>query len=1243
LSFSLFLARFCFAGDPKGYHETRAAAAAITPNEHSELGPRWQEFKKAMTVSLANLLEFYPDSEIVFLARDAEFFYELALALGVSPEKIKLINVSRKSQAAPNLFEYLTEQGLGVERLRKNPNLKIVFFDSGWRGLLQQAIIDLYPEDLQDRFKSDFLFSSNPSIASTRTFLRGFVGEDTEMLTKQRPSIKWRMAVEFENLAHLTATATHYKRNAAGALDAYSESNPNPEQVRNAMELLASLREWGKRKQTQNEFNLQRKRLRNLFNILEDSKTLDNGVVSFENDSFRFGDPAIQTKSVHSDIEKAFIYGDDFLLEDTLADLAERLPKGSTKAKEKLEALRRQVSPSYFGEGDVYDQSQQEKSAQQIKNTNIQRYPDFAKYIRDPHSEILPLLKARDFSVLKKMLEAGVWDNELTSFLGAYLALDGELLEKFLAEFLSWEYFSKLAPVRWHALLSCFWNPATHIPTQNALEEFVKKVFSLNKETELRKMAQLLNATRTVLLGVSHLAPPTWAKSELRYLINQRDYPRNQADVSNVVRLYRVLALNTLKEASDDDQFSFLRVVEKRILDGISNIINGFAEGPNLNTKRFPIAKTIEEIFEFSDISNPQHVENIVATLRFLKRVIAVHNFGDSETLETTQNYYRVLKVLIFSLEKYQKHPEIVKGLYDLLFLSQSELVEFPNGFPNRLRRFKRSSLTTLRSFFFSTLERHKLDPLLSEPEMEQMKIFAPRADPKTEISSGELRVAESAPSPGSPVEKSKLEIDLFNSHPKIKQAIADSQWEALAQELTANLYRSPSDKSALATELWTQAELEQLRKIITGNSELHEKLVGRYTNAPILPSPDAKTRIRYGHHFGEFDFFLIHVLQKTDQEKIFEIIRNGSEREVYRTQLRYFKGRGADVHRFSQEAATKIWAELFSTTDLRLILMPDLLVQVLSKDSNLLEFEKHIHASKGTIRQTAILANLRVAIDHLQKPSNSNAEYHNVKGVFSIIKMIVLFGEPDAYKMFLTTNFGNLRKMQAAGENTIFYSSYLKFVDMALTNPRTNGRSLSYSGIFNVWTNIHQFFSKAIEGLDEDYRKHAFITFLEILSFDYENIFQKKPSQFEAQLAFRILTQSLTTKSGQILFSQKLKLLGEKATFDDLINDFNLYLHEEDRPAKGAAISHSRVLDVLLEDSFWQETPHERMHLARAVFHSPGYIAEKRVKEVTRAESEIQKFKTFEDWLQRMSKQKSQPQGSALDCADLLKLFFKA
>jgi|GEM_PF-1178026 len=136
------------------------------------LGGNWGKIKEAQLEFLAQIIEMYPQHEVYFLARDAEFLYDLlALMLKDDPEKIKhfhFINVSRLNVKSTRIKAYLEQEGMSEEFLQKG---KALLVDTGFKGSISNAIEKLYSSESAKNIKTHLLCSETALYPSSRTFL----------------------------------------------------------------------------------------------------------------------------------------------------------------------------------------------------------------------------------------------------------------------------------------------------------------------------------------------------------------------------------------------------------------------------------------------------------------------------------------------------------------------------------------------------------------------------------------------------------------------------------------------------------------------------------------------------------------------------------------------------------------------------------------------------------------------------------------------------------------------------------------------------------------------------------------------------------------------------------------------------------------------------------------------------------------------------------------------------------------
>jgi hypothetical protein len=132
----------------------------------------WNNFNVAQLEFLAQLFGLYPDQVIYFLARDGEYLYDLALLLSQNfPEirkKVRLINVSRLNLNDPLLQDYLKQEGLTEDKIKKTG---VVFVDSGYKGSIPIHIKKFYSEKAQYNMYIHLAFSHEPTIPGSASFV----------------------------------------------------------------------------------------------------------------------------------------------------------------------------------------------------------------------------------------------------------------------------------------------------------------------------------------------------------------------------------------------------------------------------------------------------------------------------------------------------------------------------------------------------------------------------------------------------------------------------------------------------------------------------------------------------------------------------------------------------------------------------------------------------------------------------------------------------------------------------------------------------------------------------------------------------------------------------------------------------------------------------------------------------------------------------------------------------------------
>lgn len=159
----------------KPYVRTEIEDIAPKPHENIDImGIKWDNMRKAHVEAVAAMVNIYPNQDIYFLARDAEYMYDMAkLLVPDQASRFHLINVSRLhieplSGCETNLKEYLVQNGITEAKLAKG---EVVLFDTGFKGTIPEAIQRLFP-DHGDKISTHLMVSRNPDMPPLRSSLQ---------------------------------------------------------------------------------------------------------------------------------------------------------------------------------------------------------------------------------------------------------------------------------------------------------------------------------------------------------------------------------------------------------------------------------------------------------------------------------------------------------------------------------------------------------------------------------------------------------------------------------------------------------------------------------------------------------------------------------------------------------------------------------------------------------------------------------------------------------------------------------------------------------------------------------------------------------------------------------------------------------------------------------------------------------------------------------------------------------------
>jgi len=163
---------------------------------------------KAQLVFVAKILELYPTQEIIFLARDAEYLYDLAMLANQEDPKsgrFHLVNVSRANMNDDLLKSYLAQFGLTRDALAKKK--EFVFVDTGLRGTIPDRIIQLLGREYSRQMRTHLITSENHGNPSARSFMYFFDRRASEVT----PDHMYKILTDYENLPKFYGQSNQFK------------------------------------------------------------------------------------------------------------------------------------------------------------------------------------------------------------------------------------------------------------------------------------------------------------------------------------------------------------------------------------------------------------------------------------------------------------------------------------------------------------------------------------------------------------------------------------------------------------------------------------------------------------------------------------------------------------------------------------------------------------------------------------------------------------------------------------------------------------------------------------------------------------------------------------------------------------------------------------------------------------------------------------------------------------------------
>ena len=229
----------------------------------------WPEVRKAYMFFLAELLAFYPDADFYFLARDAEYFYDIAMVLKQGIPEIQnnfyLLPISSHivKHATGNVKEYLQQEGLYVANKRKKT---AVIVDTCCEGTVIKYIRSLFPEEHRSKIKGH-LFTRNKSPNN----LEGDAYPESKVMKNTLNHISERVLF-IEGYPHYfeESAKKSYQFEINGKIEIMMLRNFSKKYA--AIEFMADIRYYFAQKQVQEDFKDILKQMCIVFNYLTSSR-----------------------------------------------------------------------------------------------------------------------------------------------------------------------------------------------------------------------------------------------------------------------------------------------------------------------------------------------------------------------------------------------------------------------------------------------------------------------------------------------------------------------------------------------------------------------------------------------------------------------------------------------------------------------------------------------------------------------------------------------------------------------------------------------------------------------------------------------------------------------------------------------------------------------------------------------------------------------------------------------------------
>ena len=391
-------------------YQSRPKVEEVPNLSFKEPPPNWGKTLAGLHRAVIELVAFYPNRDIYFLARDGEFLYDMAKSVFTdSPavlKKLHLINVSRKNMNSEKLYDYLAQEGLSTKQTA-------VLVDNGFIGTIPNKILStLKVASHDERIKTHMLVSKNGSIPSSRVFMDQF-----STLVGRIPIEHFHgVLLNFEMLPHFTKTST-FVENVDGRWEATSSLQMNPEEQQESITAMAEIRSYAINESQSEVAKKQYHTLSMLYHLAVDKKSPTTDEII---------EVALQINQLN--LNNAFL------------DLEEMAKTKNIRVEPQRFELLRQKWPTKLPWGEAPSRSYAED--QQRKKQTLKEYSDVAEFLTNP-SQNIRRLNRNDREIILRIIDSG--DREVhEAIIKQLLSKKGwESEEQILLNLAQWNLASK--------------------------------------------------------------------------------------------------------------------------------------------------------------------------------------------------------------------------------------------------------------------------------------------------------------------------------------------------------------------------------------------------------------------------------------------------------------------------------------------------------------------------------------------------------------------------------------------------------------------------------------------------------------------------------------------------------------------------------------------------------------------------------------------------------------------------------